>query len=233
MLWTAFLLGLVGSTHCLVMCGPLTLLLPGQKSIQPKVVAGKLVYNFGRILMYGVLGFLIGSISQQTVLFASQRSISIAIGILILLFLAVHLWSKKSIKIASYLSMSTSKIKFWIKNSLKLNFWGSHFSFGLVNGLLPCGLSYAALAGSFLALHPLDGSIYMLVFGLGTLPMMLAASLGFSKIRSMAQINFKKILPYTYAAMAIWLLFRGFTHEPSLYGNQREVHTECITGIHE
>lgn len=233
MLWAAFLMGLVGSTHCLVMCGPLTLLLPGEKSIKPKVVAGKLVYNAGRILMYGILGFAIGAISQQTVLFASQRTISILIGSLIIVFLIIHIWSNRSLKVASYLNVGTSKIKFWIKNSLKLNFWGSHFSFGLVNGLLPCGLSYAALAGSFLALHPLDGAIYMLVFGLGTLPMMLAASLGFSKIRSVAQINFKKILPYTYAAMAVWLLFRGFTHEPTLYGNHGEVHSECITGIHE
>jgi uncharacterized protein len=228
MLWAAFLLGLLGSTHCLVMCGPLTLLLPGQKSIQPKVVAGKLTYNAGRILMYGILGYAIGALSQQTILFASQRTISITIGTLILVFLGIHLWSNRSLKVASFLSVGTSKIKFWIKHSLKLNFWGSHFSFGLVNGLLPCGLSYAVLAGSFLTLHPLDGAVYMLIFGLGTLPMMLAASLGFSKIHHIAKLNFRKVLPYTYAAMAIWLLFRGFTHEPVLYGNSGKEVVDCV-----
>lgn len=228
MLWTALVLGFVGSTHCLVMCGPLTLLLPGQKSITLKTILAKLSYNLGRIISYVSMGLLIGIVGSQFLLFTSQKSLSITFGIILLVLVAFMYIGGFSSKLKSFFTVNASLLKSWVKRTLKLSYLGSHFTFGLVNGLLPCGLSFTALAGAFLLLDPIQAGLYMLLFGLGTLPMMFIASLGFSTIVQRLRFNYKRLIPITFAAMAIWLIFRGMNDQVSLYGNDTVKAAECV-----
>src|SRR5579872_2463395 len=83
-LWTALLLGLVGSLHCAGMCGPLALALPPGSNSRFGFVAGRLAYNFGRIVTYCSLGLIFGVIGRSLFLAGIQRWVSIFLGLILL-----------------------------------------------------------------------------------------------------------------------------------------------------
>lgn len=215
MYYSAFIMGLIGSLHCIGMCGPIAMMLPGDKEKRLRFVAGRFLYNTGRILTYGVLGLFIGYFGEKLAFISSQKSLSIGLGVLLL---AGILWPKKWLdKVNPYspLARLTQKIKSSLSFLFKKHFWGTQFLFGLLNGLLPCGLVYAALSGAFLTTDRFGGFYFMVLFGAGTLPMMLGASLGASFIRRKFKLNFSKIIPITYGLLAIWLIIRGVSlHHP-------------------
>lgn len=218
MLYTAFILGLVGSLHCVGMCGPLTLLLPTDTSSKVRFLTGRLLYNLGRISTYALLGIFIGFMGEQVAVFVSQKWVSIGFGILIIIGLLVYRFFNKSLRFV-YLN---SKLNNWVSSLFgkagKRPFFVSQYTFGLVNGLLPCGMVYAALAGAFLQVQVWEGGVYMLLFGLGTLPLMLLASLGFGFVRNNRFFSFKYVVPISYSIIAILLIFRGISGDiPSLY----------------
>ena len=83
MLWTAFLLGFLGSFHCVGMCGPIALAVGGKGS--NKFLFNKIIYNLGRSLTYAMLGLVIGSLGFSLSLAGIQQGISIGMGILVVL----------------------------------------------------------------------------------------------------------------------------------------------------
>ena len=85
----------------------------------------------------------------------------------------------------------------------------TQFSFGVLNGFLPCGLVYAALSGAFLTEALTDGMLFMILFGVGTLPMMLGVSLGATWLRKTFGAKLPKLIPITYSLIGFWLIFRG------------------------
>lgn len=231
MLYTALLLGFVGSLHCVGMCGPLVLMLPADTHHIGKYFLGRVLYNIGRILMYGFIGLLIGFIGEQLSFFFSQKWLSAIIGVLILIVVLLPARLQQKLEIYSSIAQLTSFVKRSFAKLYKQNRFFTQFLFGLVNGLLPCGLVYAALAGAFLQPKALDGGLYMLLFGIGTIPMMLSVSLGAGWIRKLLGNKVQRLIPITYGLVAIWLIMRGFNISiPNLYtapdvNNIPECHT--------
>src|SRR5690606_26957427 len=82
MLWTAFLLGFLGSFHCVGMCGPIALAVSGHKA--SRYVYHKVLYNLGRSVTYALLGLIVGSLGFSLSLAGAQQWFSIAMGVLIL-----------------------------------------------------------------------------------------------------------------------------------------------------
>jgi sulfite exporter TauE/SafE len=229
MLWTAFLMGLVGSLHCAAMCGPLTLLLPTDKSRYTKFFLGRILYNAGRILTYAGLGLLVGLIGQQTTLFFSKDILSVSLGVLILLFILLPQKWFGEMRIYQRISIFTNRLKAGFKQNFKTNYFRGQLVFGILNGLLPCGLVYAALAGSFIQLETIKGAAYMAMFGLGTLPMMLSISLGSGWLKRHFNPKMKKLIPLTYVVLAIWLIYRGVASpELRLHGNKVDEVVNCV-----
>lgn len=215
---TAFLLGFIGSLHCIGMCGPLTLMIPSTGKGRIRFIQGRILYNFGRILMYGLIGTIIGFIGEQFLLFFSQKWLSAVIGFLIIGILLLPSAVQRKLEMYSTVARLTNFIKSSLSAIYKKNNFVAQFSFGLINGLLPCGLVYAALAGAFLQSTPWQGGIYMLVFGTGTLPMMLGISLGAGWLKKIGGFRVKKLLPITYGIIGLWLILRGFSVPlPNLY----------------
>lgn len=218
MLYTAFILGLVGSLHCVGMCGPLTLLLPTDARSKTRFLTGRLLYNLGRVSTYALLGILIGFIGEQVAVFISQKWVSIGFGLLIIAGLIIYKFFNQSLRFV-YLN---SRLNNWLSGIFgkvgKRPFFLSQYAFGLVNGLLPCGMVYAALAGAFMQVQVWQGGVYMLLFGLGTLPLMLLASVGFGFVRNNHIFSFKHVVPISYSIIAILLIFRGISGDiPSLH----------------
>jgi uncharacterized protein len=210
MFYTSFFIGFLGSLHCLGMCGPLLLMLPSDRHNQVKFVGGRLLYNIGRILTYSLLGLGIGLIGEQVSFFISQKAISLILGFLILTVLLMpNLWQRK-LGTFSVVARLTNFVKSSLARLFKQHTFGIQFAFGMLNGLLPCGMVYAALSGAFLTHSLVGGMIFMALFGLGTMPMMLGIGLGSGWIRQHFGAYLNKVVPYTYTLIAVWLIIRGF-----------------------
>ncbi|MES2389357.1 MAG: sulfite exporter TauE/SafE family protein [Bacteroidota bacterium] len=170
MLIAGFILGLGSSLHCIGMCGPLILAVPRS----PNRNVGRMVYHGGRLLTYSLLGFLFGGIGQGLGFIAGQQGLSVIAG---LTLFALYLGPVTGMKLpAGPLMLAGSFLRKKYRSLTGQGTYLSAFVPGLLNGLLPCGAVYMALAAS--AVSPgLQGGLVMLSFGLGTLPALLA--LGF------------------------------------------------------
>ncbi|NBR87488.1 MAG: sulfite exporter TauE/SafE family protein [Verrucomicrobia bacterium] len=204
-LWTAFLLGFVGSAHCAGMCGPLALALPVTENSQATFVLGRVLYNAGRMMTYGAMGGVFGGLGQGLAMAGLQRWVSIAAGVIILASLLV------SSRFALGLPATTAVG--WLKSGLgKLlatRSLRSVFLLGLLNGLLPCGLVYAACAGATASGNSLNGAACLLAFGLGTVPMMLGLSLAGPRLLTTFRFKLQRFVPVSLAVVGGLLILRG------------------------
>ena len=111
MLWTAFTLGLLGSFHCIGMCGPIALALPVVGNSLTERVTAAFTYNFGRILTYSLFGILFGVIGKTFALAGWQQWFSITIGVLIVLSILLPGVLNSGNKITGFAYGFTSRIK--------------------------------------------------------------------------------------------------------------------------
>lgn len=205
---SAFVIGLAGSMHCIGMCGPLALSLPIKHSSSLSRIAGGLVYNSGRILSYGLLGILFGALGNLIVAAKWQKGLSIALGIVILLYLFIP---KKYFHFSSVNYFG--KPFTWLRKQLGKLFHSaklsSVFFIGILNGFLPCGLVYLALTSSAITANPGSGGLFMLSFGAGTFPMMFATVLMGNYLNQSLRQKISKAVPALLFFMAILLILRG------------------------
>jgi sulfite exporter TauE/SafE len=192
------------------MCGPIAMMLPADTSKRWKFILGRVLYNGGRVLTYGVLGLFVGFIGESTGYFISQKSLSIILGALILFGVFLPKSWQNKLSLNPQIFRFTNFIKSSLSALFKKHSFATQFTFGLLNGFLPCGLVYAALSGAFLTERVIDGMFFMLFFGFGTLPMMLGISLGATWFRKTFALKLPKLIPITYSILAIWLIIRGF-----------------------
>ena len=200
------LMGSVGSLHCIGMCGPIALSLPAVKQTRLSRFLGSLLYNFGRVITYGTLGLLFGLIGNSFIMLGFQQGLSITLGVIILVFILIPKSEIPSLKIFdSFLS----KIRKQIINLFQKKSYSSLFLIGLLNGLLPCGSVYIAVAGAIATADPFHSSLFMASFGLGTLPLMWSVAFFAGEFKFNFRLKIKKAYPYFMAAMACLLILRG------------------------
>ncbi len=210
MLWTAFLLGLAGSTHCVGMCGPLVLALPvvdGNAHTKNRLPA--LLYNLGRISTYVVLGSILGLVGQGMAIAGLQKWFALTFGIV---FLLLGLWSFYRGVVPDpgrYTTKFLSPVKRLLSKLMRSNAVSVHYSIGLLNGLLPCGLVYLALAGALTSPNWLAGALFMGVFGLGTLPLMYMVAAYRHLLTGRFRQYLRRLMPLVYFLFAFLLITRG------------------------
>lgn len=205
---TAFILGLVSSVHCIGMCGPIVLALP-YNNANSKWWFGPFAYNLGRIFTYSVLGFLLGWLGRGFYTADLQKGLSIVIGIFMILGAIAPSLSKK---FSWGQQLSQTYIKYLGKPMRKAIQQPNSISFlvlGLLNGLLPCGMVYAALAGAVSSNGPLTGSVFMASFGLGTFTLMFLLSLGAQKFSPVLRNRLQKLVPFILFLFGAWFILRG------------------------
>lgn len=229
MMYSAFILGLAGSLHCFGMCGPLSLLVPADRSKRLQYLAGRLVYNSGRIFTYILMGLAIGLIGEQAGFAIPQKIVFITLGTILLIYLLLPSSIKTKLSILPAVSRFSGFLKRSISTLHKKNRLSSQFLFGLLNGLIPCGLVYGALSASFLTADAFDSMLYMGVFGLGTLPMMLSFGVLGSFISKMFSVKPKLIYSLSYLVLAIFMLYKGINTPLEHYANNHEI-TVCKGG---
>lgn len=202
----AFFIGLFGSVHCVGMCGPLALAIPSFHASKWLVVADKVVYNLGRIISYTLLGLLIGLLGRQLWLSGLQQGISIFSGVLIIMAGLSRLL-KIRLSQGRIMGRFLSPINHLLNYALRHR--AGNLVVGLLNGFLPCGFVYLALAGALNTGTPAASAQFMFWFGMGTFPLMLAAtvSAGFAGPSVRRRIN--KFIPYFMICLGCWFLLRG------------------------
>jgi sulfite exporter TauE/SafE len=206
---TAFSVGLLGSFHCIGMCGAIAFSLPLQEQNWYSKLWGGLVYNLGRISTYGVLGFILGLLGKGFSLAGFQQSLSIFLGVFILIVILFP----KYIQLQKNKSSLLAQLQLWVRQKMGLLFKNNStkalYGIGLLNGLLPCGLVYAGLAGAIGTGQGWIGALYMISFGLGTLPIMILAS----QFRGFISINvrnrMRQVVPFFMGLMAVLFIIRG------------------------
>jgi sulfite exporter TauE/SafE len=208
-LWTGFIVGLFGSMHCIGMCGPITLALPGFQSNLQKVLSSRVLYNLGRTVTYSLMGAVIGLAGEGISLAGAQRWLSIGSGILLILIILTPVRVSSRFRLLKPAYHFTEYLKKKFGSLLKTDSVTSVFLIGILNGFLPCGLVYVALAGALAAGSLVNGTLYMTFFGLGTIPLMFAFSVFGQFVGVNVRRRFNKLIPVFIVVLGIMFILRG------------------------
>lgn len=210
-LLTAFLIGFLGSFHCIGMCGPIVLALPGVKLSSWSFYKGRFLYNFGRVITYSFLGAVFGFLGNRIALFGTQQIVSIALGVIIILLVITPRKFRAKFLSLPLINYYNSKLKLLFTPFFKKGSSVSLFTIGLLNGFLPCGFVYIGIAGAIAVSSNgiLNSVLFMAFFGLGTIPAMFGTSL----VGNIITINFKqkllRLTPVFALILGIIFVFRG------------------------
>lgn len=207
MILIALIMGLAGSLHCAGMCSPLMMTVTSFKS---SALMNRLIYNAGRILMYGIMGFSIGSAGVLIPLSHYQNYLSIALGVALLLFAWKGSASIKVPLVSKLLQTISLKLKTFFSHFIQQKTMASVFLLGNLNGLLPCGLTFVALSYTLSLANPLNAFYFMLLFGAGTLPVMLGFTSLISTFIKRYDLNMQPVFKTLVIISAFILIGRVF-----------------------
>jgi len=201
--------GFFGSVHCMGMCGPLALSLPGTDQLPGRFLLDRLLYNLGRVVTYTLLGGLVGTLGHAAALAGAQQALSIAIGSIMILAAAVPWVSRQVRRLEQAPAAFLSRVTKPMGRLYRSGGLGAMVLIGLLNGLLPCGFVYAALATALTAGSVAESMTFMAAFGLGTFPAMLAVSLLGQLAGTAWRTRLQRLMPVGLALVGLLLIVRG------------------------
>ena len=209
MLWSAFILGLLGSFHCVGMCGPIAFMLPVDHTNSLKKITQISTYHIGRLLAYSIIGLIFGLVGKSLYIFGLQQQLSIAIGIIMILVVLIptSLFNKYNFSKPVYRIIG--KVKSGLGQALKRKSADTFLTIGFLNGFLPCGLVYMAVFASLAMQSASLGSFYMVLFGLGTIPLMTTAIYVGKFLNTSIKQRIQKAIPVFVIIIGILFIVRG------------------------
>lgn len=209
MLYTALLFGLISSFHCVGMCGPIAMMLPVDHHNATRKALQVGTYHFGRLTAYGTIGLIFGALGKGFFLAGMQQQLSIAIGILMIVFIIIPERKLAQYNFSKPIYKVISKVKTALGKQFKNKSYSSLFTIGLLNGFLPCGMVYVALFGAIAMQSVTYGVFYMLLFGLGTLPLMSLVIYVNSFITPTFRNKIQTFIPYLAVCIGCLFILRG------------------------
>lgn len=202
------IIGLLGSFHCMGMCGPIAIALPlKENSWKTRIISG-LLYNAGRLITYAFLGFIFGILGLGIHMWGFQQWVSIGVGAVMILSVAFPMLFHNA-KLTGVINPVFAGFKRQFGLFFGFRTYLSTMMIGLMNGFLPCGLVYIALAGALVSNTPVSGALYMMVFGLGTIPALLSLSLLGNIISVSIRRRVQKLIPFLILLIGILFVLRG------------------------
>lgn len=206
MLVTALIMGFAGSVHCMGMCSPLAIAVT---HMTPGVFLNKLIYNLGRILMYSLLGAVVSLAGKLFPISGYQNLVSLTLGVL-LLIIGVSGLSIRIPVVTQLLQQLSTFLKKQFGHFLQRKSYSSVFVLGLFNGMLPCGFTFIALTFCLAFNGPLEGFVFMMLFGMGTLPAMFGLPVLWSAVSKKLNWNLNKVTTVLLIASGGLLIARVF-----------------------
>jgi sulfite exporter TauE/SafE len=201
----ALIMGFAGSLHCIGMCGPLVMAVHTAQGNQNWWYK-KFIYHAGRLIVYGLLGLIVGAVGQSFVAVGFQQWVAIAAGVLMMLFLA---WpaGMRTVKKGPFRFIGMIKTRF--ASLIQRRNAGTHFLLGALNGLLPCGLVYVALAASLALANAANGMLFMMVFGLATTPALIVAGAALQWLGSKLRVRSYRFVQFAMVLISFIVILRG------------------------
>ena len=209
MLYSAFIFGLISSFHCIGMCGPIAMMLPVDRSNEAKKITQIITYHIGKLTAYGTLGLIFGLLGRSFYLAGMQQQLSIIVGILMILVAVIpeRIFAKYNFSKPIYRVIT--KVKSSLGQQFKNKSYKSLFTIGLLNGFLPCGMVYVALFGAIAMQNVSLGIAYMILFGIGTIPMMVAVVYASGLISFSFRGTIQKAIPLVAVIIGMLFIIRG------------------------
>ncbi|KGO94949.1 sulfite exporter TauE/SafE family protein [Flavobacterium subsaxonicum] len=209
MLYSALLLGLISSLHCMGMCGPIAMMLPVDHNNPAKKASQILLYHLGRLTAYGTLGLALGILGRGFYLAGMQQQLSIIAGILMIAIVMIPEKVFSNYNFSKPVYRIISKVKTSLGSQFKKRTYKALFVTGLLNGFLPCGLVYAALFGAIAMQNVPLGMLYMLLYGVGTIPLMSVVVYASAFLTNPMRNTMVKIVPYVAVFIGMLFIVRG------------------------
>jgi hypothetical protein len=209
MIISAIILGFMGSLHCIGMCGPIAFMLPLDRTNNVKKFIQIFIYHFGRLSAYGLLGLVFGLLGKGLFVFGMQQKLSIAIGVLMILVIIIPYKTFSKYNFSKPVYKIIGKVKNRLGKELQKKTSDTFLTIGFLNGFLPCGLVYMALFGAIAMGDALQGALYMILFGAGTIPLMTSAIYFSSILKSTAKQKIQKLIPVFVVLIGALFILRG------------------------
>lgn len=233
MLYSALVLGLLGSFHCIGMCGPIAMMLPVDSSSNFKKTSQIFIYHFGRLLAYSLIGLIFGFLGKGLYIFGLQQKLSIIIGIILIVIVLLPYNTFNRYNFSKPLYKVISKVKQSMGTALKKKTSDTFLTIGFLNGFLPCGLVYMAVLSSIATADPFKGSLYMFLFGLGTIPLMTSAIYLGNMLNALAKKRIQKLIPVFVILIGVLFIIRGLGLgipylSPQINTGSASSHMECM-----
>ncbi len=209
MIYTAFIFGLISSLHCIGMCGAIAMMLPVNNVNPTKKAIQIFLYHAGRLTAYGILGLLFGILGKGLYLAGIQQQLSIVMGVLMIIITLVpeKIFMKYNFSKPVYKAIALVKSN--LGKQFKSKTLKSFYTIGLLNGFLPCALVYAALFGALAMQNVTHSILYMVLYGLGTVPMMSAVVYISNLLSTPIRSKLQQIIPIVIVCIGILFIIRG------------------------
>jgi hypothetical protein len=191
------------------MCGPLALALPVPQTSRLRFVVGRLLYNLGRVVTYAVLGIAAGMVGKFLALAGWQQAVSIGLGVLLLLSLLLPRVMGRVLQRIPLLDAAYRRVAGILGGLLRRRSLTMLFVVGLVNGLLPCGFVYLALAAAATTGDTAGAVLFMAGFGFGTIPVLFAISLAGKQLQGGLRKRVAALMPAFGVVLAALFILRG------------------------
>ncbi|MEM9363082.1 MAG: sulfite exporter TauE/SafE family protein [Bacteroidota bacterium] len=209
LLGSAIVFGLLGSLHCLGMCGPIAFLLPVDQQNNWRKAGQLFLYHGGRLLAYGIIGLLFGVLGKGVALFGIQQKLSILAGVVMVVLVVWPRSGWKSSSLAAPMYRVIASVKSKLGTELKKKTADTFLTIGFLNGFLPCGLVYMATVGAIAMGDPIESGLYMVLFGVGTIPLMTAVVYSSKWLKAPIKAKVKKAIPIFVLLIGLLFIVRG------------------------
>lgn len=206
---SGFVIGILGSVHCAGMCGPLALALPVPQAGRLQFVLGRLLYNLGRVITYALLGVAAGFVGKRLFMAGAQQAVSIVLGVLLLIGVLAPALLRRVRARSLVAERIAGPVKRAMGTLLQQSSALSLLLLGVANGILPCGLVYVALAAAVTTGSVAKGILFMVGFGIGTVPVMFLISLAGKQIQGGLRKRLTALMPVFTALIAVLIILRG------------------------
>jgi sulfite exporter TauE/SafE len=208
---TPLTIGIIGSFHCIGMCGPIVVALPLKKHDLISKITGTILYNSGRVLTYSLIGILFGLLGRGIHLAGFQQWTSILLGMAMIISVLFPFFFREKITISGLFRGFASRLIIRLKKLFTDRSFFSLLMIGILNGLLPCGLVYVAIAGAISSGKVFSGVIFMMLFGIGTIPLLMIATLASDAIGRQIRLKMLKVVPYFIFMLGVLFILRGMS----------------------
>ncbi len=208
---TAIILGFAGSLHCIGMCAPLVMAVT---SFNRNVVVNKLLYNGGRIFTYALMGGAVSLVGAMIDFSRFQFILTLVLAVTLIVIGVSGISGMQIPVVTPLLARFSAWLKARFATALKKRTSATMWVTGMLNGILPCGLTYLALTYCLTLAGAADGFKFMLLFGVGTIPAMMGLTGAIGWLAKRYRFNIGAISRYSFIILGGLVLVRLlFTHQ--------------------